>query len=67
MRDVRGIDTWVWTGVWEGCILVGGRIDAAKKQSQQFSSTRSDLIIRLGYLIAENMVSPAHRSCGQAA
>jgi hypothetical protein len=51
----------------EGCIVVGGRIDAAKKQSQRFSSTRSDLIIRLGYLITENVVSPAHRLCGEAA
>jgi hypothetical protein len=52
---------------WEGCIVVGGLIDAAKKQSQRFSSTRSALIIRLGYLITENVVFPAHRLCGEAA
>jgi hypothetical protein len=52
---------------WEGFIVVGGFIDAAKKQSRQFSSTRSDWIIRLGYLTTENVVFPAHRLCGEAA
>ncbi len=46
--------------------MVGGLIDAAKKQSQRFSSARSDLIIRLGYLITEYVVFPAHRLCGEA-
>ena len=47
--------------------MVGGLIDAAKKQSQRFSSTSADLIIRLGHLITENVVFPAHRLSGEAA
>lgn len=52
--------------------MIGGRFEAAKKQSQRSSSTRPDLIIGLGYLgpfdlATKNVVSLAHCPYGEAA
>jgi N-acetylglucosaminyltransferase len=64
-------DAWVWTGIWKGCIMVGGRFEATKKQSKRSPSTRpeADAPSQLAGLEAPGTVAPEenYRDPGSAA